>query len=154
MVAPRTGNGRRKRVNPGKYGQPDDVEIVEHEPRSNGRTKNGKADSHKPKQADILIGLSDEVELFHTPDRTGFADVEINNNRETWRLRSREFRQWMARRFFEETESAPNSEALHAALNVIEARANFDARERTVHIRVGSLDGQLYLDLGDKTWRA
>ncbi len=39
MVAPRTGNGRhsaRKRVNPGKYGQPDDVEIFEHEPRSNG----------------------------------------------------------------------------------------------------------------------
>jgi hypothetical protein len=54
-----------------------------------------------------------------------------------WRLRSRDFRQWMARRFFEETESVPNSEALHAALNVIEARASFDAPERKVHTRVG-----------------
>jgi hypothetical protein len=37
---------------------------------------------------------------------------------------------------------------------VIEAKAHFDAPERQVHIRVGGLDGRLYLDLGDETWRA
>jgi hypothetical protein len=37
---------------------------------------------------------------------------------------------------------------------VIEAKAHFDAPERVVHIRVGGLDGRLYLDLGDETWRA
>ena len=45
-------------------------------------------------------------------------------------------------------------EALRSALNVIEAKAHFDAPERQVHIRVGGLDGRLYLDLGDETWRA
>ena len=49
---------------------------------------------------------------------------------------------------------APSSEALQSALNVIEAKAHFDAPERVVHIRVGGLDGRLYLDLGDETWRA
>ena len=49
---------------------------------------------------------------------------------------------------------APSSEALQSALNVIEAKAHFDAPERAVHIRVGGLDGRLYLDLGDETWRA
>ena len=49
---------------------------------------------------------------------------------------------------------APSSEALQSALNVIEAKAHFDAPERQVHIRVGGLDGRLYLDLGDETWRA
>ena len=49
---------------------------------------------------------------------------------------------------------APSSEALQSALNVIEAKAHFDAPERVVHVRVGGLDGRLYLDLGDETWRA
>jgi hypothetical protein len=39
-------------------------------------------------------------------------------------------------------------------LNVIEAKAVFDAPERPVHVRVAGLDGALYLDLGDETWRA
>ena len=37
---------------------------------------------------------------------------------------------------------------------MIEAKADFDAPERVVHVRVAGLDGRLYLDLGDETWRA
>jgi hypothetical protein len=33
-------------------------------------------------------------------------------------------------------------------------KAHFDAPERAVHIRVAGLDGKIYLDLGDETWRA
>ena len=39
-------------------------------------------------------------------------------------------------------------------MNVIEAKAHFDGPERPVSIRVGGLDGRLYLDLGDNEWRA
>ena len=94
------------------------------------------------------------AELFHAPDGTGFADLDINGHRETWPIRSKGFRRWLARRFFEATQGAPSSEALQSALNVIEAKAHFDAPERVVHIRVGGLDDRLYLDLGDATWRA
>jgi hypothetical protein len=52
------------------------------------------------------------------------------------------------------TDGAPSSEALQSALNVIEARAHFDGPERVVHLRVGGLDGRLYLDLCDELWRA
>ncbi|MGB8898219.1 MAG: hypothetical protein WCC90_02700, partial [Methylocella sp.] len=107
-----------------------------------------------PTQADILIELAQEAELFHAPDGTGFADLNINGHRETWPIRAKGFRRWLARRFFETTQGAPSSEALQSALNVIEAKAHFDASERSVHIRVGGLDGRLYLDLGDETWRA
>ncbi len=115
-----------------------------------------KGDTHgrAPKQADILIDLAQIAALFHTPDGSGFADLDINGHRETWPIRAKGFRRWLARRFFEETGGAPSSEALASALNVIEARAHFDAPERQVHIRVGGLDGRLYLDLGDETWRA
>ena len=107
-----------------------------------------------PSQADILIELASAAALFHSPDGTGFADIEINGHRETWPIRAKGFRRWLARRFFEATEGAPSSEALQSALNVIEAKAHFDGTERIVHVRVGGLDNRLYLDLGDEAWRA
>ncbi|MBX3497730.1 MAG: hypothetical protein KF769_15960 [Parvibaculum sp.] len=116
--------------------------------------ESGEAGGRGPTQADILIDLAQSAELFHTPDGTGFADLDINGHRETWPIRAKGFRRWLARRFFEATGGAPSSEALQSALNVIEAKAHFDAPERVVHIRVGGLDGKLYLDLGDETWRA
>jgi hypothetical protein len=98
----------------------------------------------RPTQADILIDLAQAAQLFHAPDGTGFADLDINGHRETLPIRAKGFRRWLARRFFEATQGAPSSEALQSALNVIEAKAHFDAPERQVHIRVGGLDGRLY----------
>jgi hypothetical protein len=116
--------------------------------------ENGDMGRRGPTQADILIKLAQSAELFHAPDGTGFADLDINGHRETWAIRGKAFRRWLARRFFEATQGAPCSEAMQSVLNVIEARAHFDAPERIVHIRVGGLDGRLYLDLCDTTWRA
>jgi hypothetical protein len=114
----------------------------------------GEAAKRGTSQADILIDISQSAELFHAPDGTGYADLEINGHRETWSIRAKGFRRWLAQRFFEETAGAPNSEALQSALSVIEANAHFDAPERQVNVRVAGLDGRLYLDLCDETWRA
>lgn len=107
-----------------------------------------------PTQADILIDLAGAAELFHSADGTALADILINEHRETWPVRTKGFRRWLARQFFEQTGGAPSSEALQSALNVIEAKAHFDGPEWPVFIRVGGLDGRLYLDLGDEAWRA
>ena len=114
----------------------------------------GDIGGHGPTQADILIDLAQVAELFHTADGTGFVDLDVNGHRETWPINSKGFRRWLARRFFEETDGAPNSDALKSALGVIEAKAHFDAPERVVYIRVGGLDGRIYLDLANATWQA
>lgn len=110
--------------------------------------------SGKPKQADLLIELAQEAELFHTADGTPFADVRVENHRETLNVRHKVFRRWLSRRFYNETGGAPSSEALQAALNVIEARAHFDGPLRQVWVRVGGLDGKIYIDLVDNIWSA
>ncbi len=107
-----------------------------------------------PTQADILIDLAVAAELFHAADGTAFADLDINGHRETWPIRGRGFKRWLARQFFEATDGAPSSEALQSALNVIEAKAHFDAPQLPVFVRVGGVDDKLYLDLGDEAWRA
>jgi hypothetical protein len=47
------------------------------------------------------------AELFHGPDGTGFADLGINGHRETWPIRSKGFRRWLVRQFFEELPPDP-----------------------------------------------
>jgi hypothetical protein len=54
-----------------------------------------------PTQADILIELAAAAELFHTPDGTGFADIDVNRHRETWPIRSKGFRRWLTRGYFD-----------------------------------------------------
>jgi hypothetical protein len=105
--------------------------------------------------ADILIDLASRAqELFHAPDGTAFATIPVADHLETWSVRSKGFRKWLAREYFNETASAPNSDAIQSALNVIEARAHFDSVERAVYMRVGAHEGKIYLDLVDKCWRA
>ena len=114
----------------------------------------GDGDGATSNQANILIRLAADAEVFHSADGTGYADLKINGHRETWPIRTKGFKRWLARRFYEETGGAPGSDALQSALNVIEAKADFGGAEMQVFMRVGSQAGKLYLDLGDESWQA
>ncbi len=108
----------------------------------------------KGTQCDRLLAIAASTELFHTADQAAFADVRNGEHRETLAVRGKSFRRWLIRAFFLQEGSAPNAEAVQAALSVIEARAFYDAPERQAFLRAGEYDGKLYLDLGDATWRA
>jgi hypothetical protein len=43
---------------------------------------------------------------------------------------------------------------MQAALGVLDARAQFDAPEHEVHVRVAGSDNCIYIDLADRDWRA
>jgi hypothetical protein len=116
--------------------------------------ESGETSERAVKETDTLVELAKDAELFHAPDGTSYADLKINSHRETWSLRSKGFSRWIARQYYEAVEGAPNSVSLRSALNVLEARAHFDAPERAVHIRVAGQDDRLYLDLCDENWRA
>jgi hypothetical protein len=88
--------------------------------------------------------------LFHDSTGTAFADLTIDGHRETWPIRSRQFRHWLRRQYYEENGSAASPATVSLAVDLLEARAQFDAPERTVHIRVAEHDGCIYLDLADK----
>jgi hypothetical protein len=83
--------------------------------------------------ADVLLNIATGARLFHASDGTGFADLIINGHRETWPLRSK-FQGWL--RHTTTTWDAPSPAALNAALNVLEARAQFDGPQRKVSVRL------------------
>jgi 5S rRNA maturation endonuclease (ribonuclease M5) len=94
------------------------------------------------------------VELFHDPEGMAFATFEVDGHSETWRVGSRGFKGWARKLYFEQTDGAPNGQAITDALALLEAKAMFDGPEIEVHLRVASVDGAIYLDLGDQAWRS
>jgi hypothetical protein len=104
--------------------------------------------------ADMLIPNAVSAEFFHTAAGTGFVDLLINGNRETWPIRSKRFRTWLRRRHYEATRTAASAAAINSALDLFEAQAQFDGPERVVHVRLAEHAGHIYLDLADECWRA
>ena len=89
--------------------------------------ESGDVGGRGPTQADILVDLAQTAELFHAPDGTGFADLDVNGHRETWPIRAKGFRRWLALQLFEAAQGAPSSEALQSALKRDPREVHFDA---------------------------
>ena len=108
-----------------------------------------------PTQAETLIGYAEEAELFHAPDGEAFATLGVDGHRGTWSMKSRRFKQWLHKRFYDEQGRAPSAQALTDALRTIESKAVFDGPERRVNIRVAK-DGDraIYVDLVNDAWEA
>lgn len=108
----------------------------------------------KKSAATKLVEIADDADLFHASDQTAYADIHVDGHRETWPVRSRGFRRWLSRRFYEVYQAAPNAQGIQDALAVIEAKAHFDGGEHHVHLRVAEENDRIYLDLADEGWHA
>jgi hypothetical protein len=104
--------------------------------------------------APVLATPCATAELFHTAFGTAFIDIEIDGHRETWPVRGKLLRSWLRRRHYEQTGEALSSESIRSTLDLLEARAQFDAPERAIHVRSAEHEGHIYLDLTDREWRA
>jgi hypothetical protein len=100
------------------------------------------------------VGTGLTGELFHTAAGAAFADVAVNGRRETWPIHSNRFRALLRRCHYEATSTALDGAAIRSTLDLLEARALFDAPQRAVHVRIAEHSGRIYLDLADEHWRA
>ena len=113
--------------------------------------------SAKSSKADRVIGLVADsgASLWHDPDSEPYIDVRgEHGERRTLPVRSRECRTWLSGLMYVSEGSALGGQAATDAVNVLAAIAVHDGDERTVHVRLAERDGAIYLDLGDKSWRA
>lgn len=118
---------------------------------SRPEAKSGKKSA--PAQAELLLDCAADAELFHSPDDGRYAVVPVNGRRETWSIRSRGFRDWLCRRFYERCRKAPSAQAMQDCLGVLGAKARYEGEERETFIRVGVSNGKIYIDLADSAWR-
>src|SRR6516164_2948538 len=102
----------------------------------------------------MLIDIAPCDDLFHAAAGTAFADITLDGHRETWPIRSKRFRGWLRRCCYQATGGAASAAEIRSALDLLEARAQFDGPERAVHVRIAEHAGHIYLDLADEQWRA
>jgi hypothetical protein len=106
-------------------------------------------------QADVVVQKAEEAEYFRTPDHVAYADVMVDGHRETYPVRSRQYRRWLSRRYYEATGgSAPTNDTMQTALGMIEAKAQINGPVREVHVRVAAHRGMIYVDRCSDKWDA
>jgi hypothetical protein len=107
-------------------------------------------------QATRLVTLATNagVEFFHTPEGDPYASIKIDGHTETWPLKVKGFRRWLARLFYEAEDTTPGTQAVQDALGVLEGKALRDGPECPVYTRLAEHNGAIYLDLGNTQWQA
>lgn len=119
----------------------------------NGQAKPKSKNAER--QADALAKSAREgAKLVHTPDGEAYAIMHVHGHREVWRLRSKQFRSWLAERYYRKHKRVPSAQGMADAMTALEGMAVHEGDEREVYVRVAEHGGAVYLDLGDAAWRA
>jgi hypothetical protein len=104
--------------------------------------------------ATMLVKLAQrDAQLFHSGDSC-FARVKLSDHEETHGLRSKGFRWWLTKIFFEEEMRSASAEAVGSAITALEGFARFNSEEHAVFVRVAEESGKIYLDLCNDRWQA
>jgi hypothetical protein len=104
--------------------------------------------------AEILLGIAlADSELWHTSD-AAYATIRRDGHREHWPLRSKGFRQWLAKLFYDAEKKAVGSQTMQDVLGVLEGKATFEGPTYARCLRVAEHEGRIYIDLADDAWRA
>ncbi len=111
-----------------------------------------KEESKKESQADVLIRVSEEAEFFQNDLGESFAAVTISGHKEVLKVKSKKFKMWLTKQFYDATKKAPGSDAMNQALGVMEMKAAFEGDEHKLQLRVTEKNGAFYYDLANEDW--
>ena len=124
--------------------------------RKNAGGGGGKCPSQSAKMVALAEGAG--AELFTDADGEAYitfapaARGDAAGPPETRRLRSRAVGDWLCGLLYAAEGTAPGSEAVSSAKNVLAAKARADGRQRPVAVRVAEVPGGFVLDLGGPEW--
>ena len=114
--------------------------------------KDGKDDKTPTPKALIDLAMK-HCTLFHDDRGEGYAETTHNDLRLTLKLRSRDFRRWLAGSHYKATGKTANNEAISSALSVLEAKAFYDNKQVELSNRFAMRDNAIYIDMADAKWR-
>ena len=113
----------------------------------------------KPGIAEALITFAEKDDFFHDAEGVAYVGFECENgrdaapgqHRETWRIDSKRYKQFLSNRFYTAHKRAPDDAAITNAISTLEHKA-LGGQQRTVGVRRIHDGGKIYLDLADAAW--
>ncbi len=100
----------------------------------------------------VKLALENGLEMWHDPEGNPWATLRTADHVEHHRLKTKAIRRYLAHLYYEEKQSAPNSQAVQDALMTLEAKAVFDGPEHETYTRLAEVEGVVYLDLANERW--
>lgn len=91
--------------------------------------------------------------FFHDAMRRAFATVPKDGHRETWPIRSRDFRLWVTNVLYDSFGAAPKA-LVAAVLEEFEVHAICKGATHETHVRIAEQSGATFIDLGNAQWQA
>lgn len=105
-------------------------------------------------QAEALIDLSKNIECFRNEMEEPCAGVEIDGHTEIMNMRSRKFKLYLQKLYYDAFKKPPSADSVQQALDRLEVRAMFEGGRNKQARRVGELNGAYYYDLANDKWEA
>jgi hypothetical protein len=124
--------------------------------REAGLPEEEKTQKERRSAATRLAALVNEcgLEFFHDEQGEAFVALPRQNGRETLRVSSSRFRDWLARAFYESAGTTAGGQAIEDSIRTLKGRARFDGPEHPVFLRLGRAGDRIYLDLANEAWEA
>ncbi len=102
----------------------------------------------KQSQASILVNfVVENTLLFHDENKEVYA--QDNQSKETRRLDSRQFRDWLSANLFDATGKSPREQAIREAITTLSGIARYRGKCHKIFVRVAEHAGVYYLDLAE-----
>ena len=137
-------------------------------PEERRALRKAKDDLEKQRLVDVFIDeAGGDQALFHTRDDVAYADLIIAGHRETWPVRSKQFRhaylRYVQRQFNRlvsedqpllamAMKSSLSKAAVNHAIDDFERRAICSTVTRDVHVRIAGHGDEIYIDLCNDDW--
>ncbi|MCY7344975.1 MAG: bifunctional DNA primase/polymerase [Pyrinomonadaceae bacterium] len=109
--------------------------------------------AEKVSQANQILCLAEDIELFHTSDGEPFASIEVGGHIENHRVNSKSFRDFLSYQYYQADGKSPSSQALQDVINSLSGKAKFEGKTQEVFIRLAAFNEKIYLDLCNDLWQ-
>jgi primase-polymerase (primpol)-like protein len=113
---------------------------VDHQPQHE--------EDEKSSQASLMVSfVTNHCELFYGKNKYVYA--QDKQTKETRRLDSRQFKDWLMASFYTSTGKVPRGQSVSEAISTLSGFARFKGEYHEVHIRVAKHNNEYFLDLGE-----
>jgi hypothetical protein len=108
----------------------------------------------KPSKAELVLSLIEKncSQLFTDEYDVPHAAITVKDHIEVLSIRSRRFKNWIARTIYKEVMMVTDSQTIKDVIGVLSAKAEFEGESKTLNLRVASFDNKWYYDLTNQKW--
>jgi hypothetical protein len=95
-----------------------------------------------------LVAIGQKCSKLWKTKGVAYADVVISGNRVTCRIQSKQFANWLKKKYYSETGLDGGKKVMLSAISTLATVTEINGLERKLFNRVGEENGYYYLDLG------